>query len=350
MTTHFSNKLLTWYGKHKRDLPWRDTKNPYFIWLSEIILQQTRVNQGMPYYDKFVSTFPTIYDLAKADEEQVLKLWQGLGYYSRARNLHFTAQYIVNELNGSFPNNYQELLKLKGVGDYTASAIASFAYNEVTPTVDGNVYRVLSRYFGIKTSIDTPAAKKEFKELAFELIDPKNPADFNQAIMEFGATHCTPKKPDCTTCIYSDSCIAFSKGEVSIFPYKKGKTKVRKRFFNYIVVQTKDHKTITNKRTQKGIWQNLHEFPLIETDAKIEIKELLNNEVFKNLTTLKSFELLSLHPKSSIHKLSHQHLHIKFWQLNVSDWENAKSWKKTNLLPFPVVIHNFIKSQYGKFL
>lgn len=190
---NFKEILTNWYSVNKRELPWRKTKNPYYIWLSEIILQQTQIKQGLPYYEAFVTNFPTIFDLANASEEEVLKLWQGLGYYSRARNLHFTAKYIVNELNGIFPNTYKELLKLKGIGDYTASAIASICFNEPTAVVDGNVYRFLSRHYGIETPINTTEGFKTFKALATELIDTNNPADFNQAIMEFGATQCKPK-------------------------------------------------------------------------------------------------------------------------------------------------------------
>jgi A/G-specific adenine glycosylase len=201
----FSKLLTDWYLQNKRDLPWRNTSNPYLIWLSEIMLQQTRVAQGMPYFLSFTSSFPTIFDLANANEEQVLKLWQGLGYYSRARNLHQTAQCIANELGGVFPDNYKDLLQLKGVGEYTAAAIASFAYNEVVPVVDGNVFRVLSRYFDIETDIASASAKKEFSALANELIPKDNPALFNQAIMEFGALQCVPKSPNCSECIFNKS-------------------------------------------------------------------------------------------------------------------------------------------------
>ena len=216
----FSKIVIRWYSGNNRKLPWRETQNPYFIWLSEIILQQTQVKQGLPYYEAFVKNFPTIYDLAAAEEQTVLKLWQGLGYYSRARNLHFTAQYIVNECNGVFPNTYKTLLKLKGVGDYTASAIASICFGEATAVVDGNVYRVLARYFGIDTPINTTDGIKQFKALAQELIDKKDPATFNQAIMEFGAMQCRPKTPDCLFCPLSTSCIAYNKGRVGELPVK----------------------------------------------------------------------------------------------------------------------------------
>ena len=223
---NFSKNVINWYSDNKRDLPWRHTVNPYFIWLSEIILQQTQVKQGLPYYKSFVKTFPTVYDLAKSDEQTVLKLWQGLGYYSRARNLHFTAKYIVNELGGNFPNSYSEIIKLKGIGDYTASAIASIAFGETTAVVDGNVYRVLSRFFGIETPINSTKGIKEFKALATELIDKREPATFNQAIMEFGAQQCKPKKPYCIICPLQSGCVAFQTNKISELPVKLKKLKV----------------------------------------------------------------------------------------------------------------------------
>ena len=223
---HFSNSLVQWYLQNKRDLPWRDTINPYFIWLSEIMLQQTRVAQGLPYFLSFTQAFPTVFDLANAEEEQVLKLWQGLGYYSRARNLHETAKYIANELNGIFPNNYSDLLKLKGVGEYTAAAIASFSYNEPVAVLDGNVYRVLSRYFNLDTDISDFKSKKIFQSLAQEVLLKEKPALFNQAIMEFGALQCVPKNPDCQNCIFSSSCGALQCKKVGLLPVKSKKTKV----------------------------------------------------------------------------------------------------------------------------
>ena len=207
----FSNTLIQWYLQNNRELPWRKTKNPYFIWLSEIMLQQTRVAQGMSYYLKFIEVFPTVFDLAKATESTVLKMWQGLGYYSRARNLHFTANQIASELNGEFPSTYKEIIKLKGIGDYTASAISSICFNKPTAVVDGNVYRVLSRYFGIQTPINSATGIKEFKALAQTLIDTEQPGTYNQAIMDFGALHCKPQNPLCESCVFNDGCIAFQK-------------------------------------------------------------------------------------------------------------------------------------------
>ncbi len=209
---NFKKILTNWYSINKRNLLWRSTKNPYFIWLSEIIMQQTQVKQGSPYYEAFINQFPTVFDLAEADEETVLKLWQGLGYYSRARNLHASAKHIAYELNGKFPTTYSEIIKLKGVGDYTASAIASICFDEPTAVVDGNVYRVLSRYFGIDTPINSTQGIKEFKALASTLLDTAHPGDYNQAVMEFGATQCKPKNPYCMVCPLKDSCVALQKG------------------------------------------------------------------------------------------------------------------------------------------
>jgi A/G-specific adenine glycosylase len=277
----FSNSLINWYLNNKRDLPWRNTDNPYNIWLSEIMLQQTRVAQGLPYYLDFISTFPTVFDLAKAPEEKVLKHWQGLGYYSRARNLHYTAKYVANELKGEFPNNYKDLLKLKGIGEYTAAAIASFSHNEAVPVVDGNVFRVLSRYFDIETDISLATAKKEFSELALELMPKNDPATFNQAIMEFGALQCVPKSPDCKNCIFNSSCAALQKKKVQYLPVKLKKVKISYRFFNYIVFEDDKLNTLIQKRDQKGIWQNLYEFPLIETETELNldaVSELISDK------------------------------------------------------------------------
>jgi A/G-specific adenine glycosylase len=340
----FTNSLTQWYLQNKRDLPWRKTVNPYKIWLSEIMLQQTRVAQGTPYFLSFTTAFPTVFDLAAANEEQVLKLWQGLGYYSRARNLHKTAQYVANELSGIFPDNYNDLLKLKGVGEYTAAAIASFSYNEVVPVVDGNVFRVLSRYFDVETDIAAASAKKEFAALAFELMPKDNPAVFNQAIMEFGALQCVPKSPNCSICVFNSSCAALQKKKVNQLPIKSKKLKVRNRFFNYLVVSDDNENTIIQKRTAKGIWHNLYEFPLIETDAPENfdfISANIQDFYFKNYTIT---SITDCDDKSIIHKLSHQHLHIKFWKIKVNGTiENGIDASTLKTFPFPIVIFNFIE-------
>ena len=340
---NFSKNVINWYSNNKRDLPWRHTVNPYFIWLSEIILQQTQVKQGLPYYKSFVKTFPTVYDLAKSDEQTVLKLWQGLGYYSRARNLHFTAKYIVNELGGNFPNSYSEIIKLKGIGDYTASAIASIAFGETTAVVDGNVYRVLSRFFGIETPINSTKGIKEFKALATELIDKREPATFNQAIMEFGAQQCKPKKPYCIICPLQSGCVAFLKNQTSGLPVKLKKIKIRHRYFNYLVIIDQHKNTIIEQRTEKGIWQNLYQFPLIESKESIDVyefeKEISKHKLIKNL----KFQINLFNEKDVIHKLSHQHLHTKFWIIE-TDPITEKSISAENLkdYPVPALISEFI--------
>lgn len=340
----FSNVLIQWYLQNKRDLPWRHTTNPYPIWLSEIMLQQTRVAQGTPYFLSFTTAFPTVFDLAKANEEQVLKLWQGLGYYSRARNLHKTAQYIADELSGVFPGSYNELLKLKGVGEYTAAAIASFSYNEVVPVVDGNVFRVLSRYFDVETDIAQASAKKEFTALAYELMPKDNPAIFNQAIMEFGALQCVPKNPNCGICIFNESCAALQKKKVDQLPVKLKKLKVRKRYFNYLVATDDNESTLIQKRTDKGIWHNLYEFPLLETEKEQDfdfVAERVQNDYFKGNAIA---SMLEYNEKSIIHKLSHQHLHIKFWKVAVKGTiKNGIDIETLRTYPFPIVIHNFIE-------
>ena len=341
----FSKILNHWYSNNKRELPWRLTRSPYYIWLSEIILQQTQIKQGLPYYEAFIEEFPSVFHLAKAKESQVLKLWQGLGYYSRARNLHATAKYIVEELKGEFPNNYKELLKLKGVGDYTASAIASICFNEPTAVVDGNVYRVLSRYFGIDTPINSSKGAKEFKQLAQELIDKKNPADFNQAIMEFGAVQCKPQNPDCKICPFKNNCIAFNENRINELPVKIKPNKAVKKYFNFLVIISKNQKTILEKRKVKGIWQNLYQFPLIETSSEIDFKEvqtiIKEQDLFKQI----EFELSLYNDDEIIHKLSHQHLHTKFWIVNVENLEEAKiPISEIHQYPVPILISNFIES------
>lgn len=340
-----SKTLINWYSNNKRHLPWRQTTSPYFIWLSEIILQQTQVNQGLPYYKAFIKSYPSVFDLASADESDILKLWQGLGYYSRARNLHATSKYIVSELDGIFPDNYKDLLKLKGVGDYTASAIASICFNEVTAVVDGNVYRVLSRFFGIDTPINSSKGIKEFKEIAQQLIDKKNPSDFNQAIMEFGAVQCKPKNPNCYICPLKNSCVALQKSRIEALPVKLKKIKVKQKYFNFLVFISENSTTILEKRLGKGIWQNLYQFPLIETEKSksfIEFKKLLKkNDLVKDAT----FNLSLYNNDDIIHKLSHQHLFTKFWIVNINNL-NVEGIPLETIHDYavPVLISNFIKS------
>jgi len=341
----FSNYLIHWYLDNKRDLPWRNTKNPYHIWLSEIILQQTRVNQGMPYYFKFLKEFSTVFDLAKAQEEQVLKLWQGLGYYSRARNLHYSAKYIVKELNGEFPNTYKELLKLKGIGDYTASAIASICFNESTAVVDGNVYRVLARYFGIATPINSAKGIKEFKQIAQELIDIKTPGTYNQAVMELGSTVCKPQNPLCTNCPLNNNCFALAKKKIKSLPVKEKKITIKKRYFNYLVFHSTNNNTMLEQR-EKGIWKNLYQFPLMETLKEIDEKELIKNPEFVKICHFKKVTINLFNNKITIHKLSHQHIYAKFWIIKAkADEKISFPWKSIKKYPVPLLIDKFI-NQY----
>lgn len=338
----FSKKILYWYSVNKRSLPWRNTTDPYKIWLSEIILQQTRVAQGTNYYLSFEKHFPTVQDLAKSSEEEVLKLWQGLGYYSRARNLHYTAKDIVENYDGKFPRTYKELLKLKGVGEYTASAIASICFNEKQAVVDGNVYRVLGRYFGVEIPINSTAGIKHFKQLAQKVMSNDNFRDYNQGIMEFGAIQCTPKNPDCTECLLNESCVALQKRKVDVLPIKINKTKIKNRYFNYLVLIDKNHKTVLKQRKGKGIWQNLYEFPLVESMSKEENVQNRFKELYKDLSMADAI----LHNSEPIvHKLSHQHLHTYFWIAELDkNLEGGIPLSELEKFPVPVLIADFIKT------
>lgn len=344
----FSQKILQWYAANKRDLPWRSTRDPYKIWLSEIMLQQTRVAQGTPYYLKFISNFPTVFDLADASEEQVLKLWQGLGYYSRARNLHETAKKVAYEMNGKFPTSYSDLLNLKGVGDYTASAIASICFGEQEPVVDGNVYRVLSRYFGIEIPINDSAGPKYFKQLARKVMPESDIRDYNQGIMEFGAIQCAPKKPLCLQCPLSQSCVALQKKLVEQLPNKLKKTKVRKRYFNYIVLlatnENGDPISLLNQRKGKGIWENLWQFPLYESDKSISLSEITKQ--LPDTVGLKvKPEVLLYNENEIIHKLSHQHLYTKFWIVKTKEHiSSGIRWQNLEQYAVPVLIAEFLKT------
>jgi len=324
----FTKEILVWYSSNKRDLPWRKTTSPYKIWLSEIILQQTRIDQGLSYYNKFVNHYPTINDLAKASEDQVLKDWQGLGYYSRARNLHATAKYITTELDGNFPDEYSKILKLKGVGPYTAAAIASFAFKEQKAVVDGNVYRVLSRFFAIETPIDSTKGKKEFEELANHLIDSKIPDLYNHAIMDFGATQCTPKQPKCFSCPLESICEAKNKGIIDLLPKKEKKVKVTDRYFHFIVHKKSDLYLFV-KRDDKGIWRNMYQFPLIETHSKS------TDNIFDNMP---EYELAF----ETKHILSHQRIHAKFWKTNNPHTKELKN-KSTYFSPEEVALPRLIE-------
>ncbi|MEM0517901.1 MULTISPECIES: A/G-specific adenine glycosylase [Aequorivita] len=348
---NFSKKLIAWYIQNKRELPWRKTKNPYHIWLSEIILQQTRVAQGLPYFLKFIEAYPQVENLANAREDEVLKLWQGLGYYSRARNLHATAKMVCQEMNGVFPDNYKDLLKLKGVGDYTASAIASIAFNQPEAVVDGNVYRVLSRFFEINTPINTTAGQKEFKQLAQQLIDIDEPGTFNQAIMEFGARYCVPQNPDCNNCIFNDSCKAFQQKNVDHLPVKIKAKPIKKRFFNYLVVLSKNEHTMLQQRTGKGIWQQLYQFPLIETSEEVNLRSLTKHTQFQTFCKNLQIDTISLFNETPIvHKLSHQHLSTRFWIVETLE-ENENTIPISNVKDYavPVLIADFVSEFFENY-
>ena len=343
-------ELNNWFKEHKRNLPWRETQDPYKIWLSEIILQQTRVAQGLKYYLKFIEHYPTVVHLANASEEMVLKDWQGLGYYSRARNLHKTAKYISNELEGVFPSSYSEIRELKGIGDYTAAAIASFSFGLPYAVIDGNVFRVLSRIFGIEAPIDSTKGKKIFKQLADQLLDQKDPASYNQAIMEFGALQCTPKSPNCGSCPFQEFCYAYNHGIIDILPRKAKKIKQKVRHLNYLIIE--DNKNVlVNHRNQKGIWQNLYDFPLIESGKKINKKQLLKTEQFVELFKESNPELLAV-SSSRKHILSHQILNAQFFHFKA---ENIAKFRKRGFqvipkqklkeLPIPKLIENYLNQE-----
>ncbi|MEI7726373.1 MAG: A/G-specific adenine glycosylase [Bacteroidota bacterium] len=313
----FVKKLLSWYSDNQRDLPWRRTKDPYLIWLSEIIMQQTRVEQGTPYYQKFADTYPTIQDLAAADEQEVLKLWQGLGYYSRARNLHATAQTVTKEHGGKFPDTYAGILKLKGIGDYTAAAIASICFNLPYPVMDGNVLRFLSRVHGIAESIDLPSSRKKILQIATEMIDHTSPGDFNQAMMEFGALVCTPANPGCKTCIFNKQCIAFKIDRVDEIPQRNVKASVRERFMHYLVVTVTHQGTefiYLNKRTGRDIWKNMYDFPCMEFSVD-DYRQCLQTSEFNGLLNFQQLEFRQI-AGPYVHLLTHQKLIVRFYRFH----------------------------------
>lgn len=333
-----STQLLQWYEKNKRPLPWRENKMAYSIWLSEIILQQTKVEQGLPYYLKFIENYPKVENLAMASEDEVLKLWQGLGYYSRARNLHKTAKIVSNDFGGQFPENYEELLKFPGIGEYTAAAIASIVHGEAVPVLDGNVYRILSRIFGIEAVVGTSMAKKQFLKKAKELMGKKNPGEFNQAMMEFGAMHCKPKLPKCKGCFLAKKCVAFKNNEVQNLPYVKKKKPVLNLYLNYFVF-TDGNEIIIQRRNNDGIWKGLYEFPIQEG------KSLLNHEdvpFSHNVIETMDFK----------HMLTHRRLHIRFFVFDchplpdLSEGQIKVELRKLGLFAVPKPIESFIeKSQ-----
>ncbi|MPR33195.1 A/G-specific adenine glycosylase [Salmonirosea aquatica] len=350
--TDFSRTLIRWYHRHHRDLPWRHTTDPYKIWLSEIILQQTRVVQGLPYYLRFVEQYPTVFDLARADEQEVLRLWQGLGYYSRARNMHRTARQVVDEYGGNFPPTYAQLLELKGIGQYTAAAIASFAFGEAVPAVDGNVYRVLARIFGIKTDILSSPAKKEFTAVARQLIPADDPATFNQAMIEFGAIQCQPVAPDCLLCPFNQHCYAFQHGAQARLPVKARKAKVRDRYLSYLVLE-KNGRLAMRQRTAKDVWQGLYDFFLVESPEPIDEADELYAQETAAADWLAAGRV-ELPQKTYVHLLSHQKLHVRFWRIVLDEAADENElpegfsfyqWSEIDDLPKPILIDTFIKEQ-----
>jgi len=343
---YFSDKVVKWYEHNKRDLPWRETRDPYNIWLSEIILQQTRVNQGLPYYLKFIEKFPDVKALAASSEQEVLRLWQGLGYYTRARNLHKCAREVVNNYGAAFPNTFESLKKLPGIGDYTAAAIASISFKERVAVLDGNVFRVLSRVFGIEKEINSSEGKKAFAALASELLSKKHPDLHNQAIMEFGALYCTPKNPECHQCVFRTKCFAAQNNMQHLFPVKAKSKAARKRYFYYFVIQ-KGKSLLMKKREEKDIWHGLFDFVLLEKSKPAKIEKLIHQ-----LNSAKQLKIyVDSVEVSDIYKniLSHQIILSKF--ILVKECYSANLLKdrykfytaiKIADLPKPVLISRFL--------
>ncbi len=339
----FAAVVVDWYLRNKRELPWRQTTDPYKIWLSEIMLQQTRVAQGLPYYERFLEAYPTVSDLASATEQEILKLWQGLGYYSRARNLHATARYIAEELGGRFPGDYKGLLKLKGVGPYTAAAIASFCYGEVVPVFDGNVYRVLSRYFGVREPVNGSAGRKAIEHLGRNVCPPVDIANYNQGIMEFGAVQCKPKSPECDNCPLARGCQALAQDRVAELPVKLRKSPVKKLFFNYLVFRDGRGFTRLQQRGTQGIWPGLYQFPLWETEERKKKEDVAVHLADCYGLEAEYIDLLD----TRVHKLSHRHIEADFWLVGYPgylDGHESLSWQSLEQYPVPVLIERFLET------
>lgn len=308
-------KLILWYEENKRDLPWRDTESPYLIWVSEIILQQTRVVQGLDYYRRFVDAFPDIFSLANADIDEILKIWQGLGYYSRARNMHVAARQIVDKFAGKFPSTYDGLIMLKGIGDYTASAIASLAFGQAVPVIDGNVNRVIARLHGIQQPINKPAGQKAIRAFAEKMMIRETPGTYNQAIMEFGALQCVPQNPDCSACIFKNICVAFRSGLTLMLPVKEKTTKIVTRYFHYLYVCF-GQRTFIRRRSEGDIWTGLYEFPMIETDAETCMEDLIRTPVWQSYFAGQKPVVEVVAPEVT-HRLTHRILKIRFYKIVV---------------------------------
>ncbi|MBC7554654.1 MAG: A/G-specific adenine glycosylase [Taibaiella sp.] len=343
----FTTALLHWHqNENHRSLPWKSETDPYKIWLSEIILQQTRALQGLPYYMRFTETYPSIQQLAAAKDEDVFRIWQGLGYYNRCKNMLATARYISGELNGVFPATYDAIVALKGIGPYTAAAIASFAYGLPCAVVDGNVYRVLSRYFGIDTSYDTTEGKKEFAALATELLHVPDSAAYNQAIMDLGATVCTPRAPLCAECPLQTNCIALRQNMIALLPVKSKRVQVNTRYFHYLLLRNKDLIWI-HRRGPKDIWENLHEPFLIETDVPLDVAGVADNDKFRSAGLPTN---AVLYAGSSAQRLTHRIIQARFFTLDLADriyilppegrWTAAEELKN---IAFPKTVLTFLK-------
>lgn len=346
---YFPDKIVKWYESNKRSLPWRDTKDPYKIWLSEIILQQTRVSQGMPYYLRFIEAYPTVRALAAAPEQEVLRLWQGLGYYTRARNLHKCAKAVVSLHGGEFPRTYETLLSLPGIGEYTAAAIASIAFKQAVAVVDGNVFRVLSRIFGIDTPINSPEGKKQFAKLANELVPAAHPDAHNQAVMEFGALFCTPQNPQCETCIFQKSCFAFSRKMQQALPVKLKLKTSRKRYFYYIVLEHRNS-LLMRKREQKDIWLGLFDFHLVEKNRPVKPEKILEEDGVKKMLGKDASITIS---KNYKHILTHQTIFSRFIIVKsdkkikpVHQSHSFYSLPQIAALPKPVLVSRFLHEHY----
>jgi A/G-specific adenine glycosylase len=344
-----SSTLINWYLEKKRDLPWRNSSNPYFIWVSEVILQQTRIAQGIDYYNRFIIQFPDILSLANADINEVLKVWQGLGYYTRARNMHAGAKYIVQQLHGILPNDYTNLIKIKGIGEYTAAAIGSIAFNLPLAAVDGNVNRVIARVFGVRKAINSSEGIKQIKEIAQSILDKKNPGLHNQAVMEFGALQCTIRTPNCNICPLFNECYAKLHDQVELLPIKIKQQKIRNRYFNYMVLLYKDS-IILSKRSQKDIWEGLYEFPLVETSQLVNEKQLTKNNEWKALLKNTGYQLAQI-SKMYSHQLTHQKINALFYVIFLKNKpENLNTnhlvVKTKDIHQFPVsrLIENYLST------
>jgi A/G-specific adenine glycosylase len=346
---NFNDELLHWYKHNKRELPWRDTNDAYIIWLSEIILQQTRVEQGKPYFYRFLEKYPDVHHFAAAEEEEILKLWQGLGYYSRGRNMLKTAKMIAEEYDGIFPNNYEQLIKLKGIGAYTAAAIASFSANEAKAVVDGNVYRVLARYFGINEPINSRQGKQIFQAAANDLLNKQAPAQHNQAMMEFGALLCRPKNPACGVCPLRDGCYAFLNNLVAVLPVKLNTVKIRERYFNYFLI-TENENLLMNRRDDKDIWANMYDLPLFETGGMVSITEMITSAAVQEYfgADIKIEEISDVKK----HILTHQRLFVRFIKVQTKPIKLKPGWLYTSIenlekLALPKVIFVFLKNIFN---